>query len=62
MIGVMDELRRTLTARGWRKSGGVPDVYEVWESPDGTGEVIVPLDPNRGDFESLLARAKARIA
>lgn len=42
---------------GYRWRPGVPGRYEVWSVPDTDGEILVPLDPESGDFAALLTRA-----
>lgn len=58
---VRDRLRSLLLRAGWQQRYEVPDTYAVWRSPeqpdaDDSG-ILVPLDPSRGDFESLYASA-----
>lgn len=41
----------------WGPTAKLPGKYEVWTRLGSPDEVLVPLDPNRGDFGSLLDRA-----
>lgn len=41
----------------WAPTSKVPGKYEVWTTTGSEMEVLVPLDPQRGDFNLLLDRA-----
>lgn len=45
----------------WSPKTGVPSLYEVWQGEDSSLEVLVPLDPERGDFSALVERAKRQL-
>ncbi|PZF09193.1 hypothetical protein DEJ25_15300 [Curtobacterium sp. MCPF17_011] len=63
-LGTQDdvELATTLLRHfEWTPSSGVPGKFEVWTRPDRSDEVLVPLDPQRGDFDQLVARALASV-
>lgn len=46
----------------WRRSGGVPGVFDVWEAEDGRGQIMLPLDPERPDFERLFSVAQRQVS
>ncbi|WP_433202809.1 hypothetical protein ACQP1G_12935 [Nocardia sp. CA-107356] len=42
----------------WHKTVDMPGLYQVWRNESRTTqEIILPLDPNKGDYRSLLRRA-----
>ena len=49
------ELVLVLEELGWQQSSEIPDLLSSWIQDQ--DEVVVPLDPTRGDFRSLLIRA-----
>lgn len=57
-------VRETLAARGWTCTVvDGPYGFEVWTSaPSRDVEILVPVDPARGDFESLLRLAEQHLA
>lgn len=51
-------LAAALRKFGWEPRPAVPGRYDVWRSGDESdGEMVVPVDPARGDFNALLERA-----
>lgn len=57
-------IRENLAARGWTTPGHGPrQPYEVWSRGNGQyidgvlESILVPVDPSRGDYEHLMARA-----
>jgi hypothetical protein len=58
-----ERLHNALVSADWQLGGGRERVYERWLAPEAgpDGELILPLDPNRPDFESLLSEAWMRV-
>lgn len=42
----------------WFRAEGAPGRFDVWREAEGPGEIVVPLDAERPDFDRLLARAE----
>ncbi|MEJ7634431.1 hypothetical protein [Aeromicrobium sp.] len=64
----LEEQSRSVTALlrhfAWARVAARDGLYEVWrpeDDPTDDLEVVVPLDPNRGDFGALLQRAKSQV-
>jgi hypothetical protein len=50
---------RTLLRRfKWTLSSRNPGYYEVWRHANGETELLVPLDSQKGDYSSLMSRAR----
>ena len=45
----------------WAPVSGEPGRYEVWTTSGSGGEIIVPLDPDRGDYYALVERGMRAI-
>lgn len=41
----------------WSPAAKVPGQYEVWQSREDSDDVLVPVDPTKGDYDVLLDRA-----
>lgn len=55
-----EDLFEALVSLEWtREDRQVPTSYEVWESPDGLREALIPLDQSAGDYMGLLERASS---
>lgn len=46
-----------LSELAWQRAGGVPGIYDIWETSEGHAEVLVPLDRARPDYKRLVSRA-----
>lgn len=62
----LEEQSRSVTALlrhfAWARVASRDGLYEIWQPEDDATdelEIVVPLDPNRGDFAALLRRAKS---
>lgn len=45
----------------WFRADGAPGRFDIWRAADGSGEIVVPLDDKRPDFDRLLARAEDEV-
>ena len=46
----------------WSPTSKIPGLYEVWASEESRDdEILVPLDPSRGDYQALIERARKAI-
>lgn len=53
-----EDVHRALIAFNWSSDTSDSQVpYEIWESPDGRLEALVPTNPQAGDYEGLMERA-----
>ena len=59
----LDELRQLLIDCGWQRRQPAPARYEVWwhRCARRDEELIVPTDPQAGDFSQLYDRARRRL-
>lgn len=57
------EVTAALRKFGWEPSGGVAGLFETWRNGEGSrdAELLLPVDPTKGDYSDLLARARERL-
>lgn len=55
-------LQTLLSGMGWVRVGGTLGAFSAWsQSFDADDEILVPENPNKGDYEPMLRRARNRI-
>ena len=58
---IVEDIVAILREHNWRKTGGIAEEYEVWESRDAFSSpvpfIVLPLAETRGDFDMLVDRA-----
>lgn len=57
----VNQLTSLLEHYGWFYAEGVPGLFAVWQDRDGNGQVLIPLDDARPDFDRLLGAAQEEI-
>ncbi|WP_299167915.1 hypothetical protein [uncultured Arthrobacter sp.] len=57
----VNSLLATLEHFRWYRAEGVPGKFDIWREYDGAGEVLIPLDDTRPDFDRLLGKAQREI-
>lgn len=56
-------LSATLGRYGWERESGEPGRFETWVHPDNVDQIVLlPLNPEKGDFPHLLERAQRAFA
>ncbi|NKS31218.1 hypothetical protein GS534_13270 [Rhodococcus hoagii] len=61
-LASVETLTAVLRHFQWAPTGKMPGRYEVWQADElSDDEVIVPVDPSRGDYSTLLGRAYLRL-
>ncbi|TQJ19726.1 hypothetical protein [Kribbella jejuensis] len=62
-VSELEVLTALLRHFDWSPTSHVPGAYEVWTERlrDSDDEVLLPLDPSRGDFAALLTKARRHL-
>lgn len=62
-VSDLEVLTALLRHFDWTPTSRVPGAYEVWTERlrDSDDEVLLPLDPSRGDFGALLSKARRHL-